>query len=103
MGDAEVDMRLGPLLALLDAGVEGLDSAAEIALLQAQETEPEPGIVGVRLLGRELGVQLLGLFLLPLLLEDRAEIVEDFGKVGRDLQAPPHSWPARRRGRPAAA
>ena len=84
--DAQVQLRLGPVGPLGDAGLEGFGAAAIVAAFQAQVAQPEPDVFQIRVLGENARVDALGFFFGALLVQHGRQIVQHLEQIGRDFE-----------------
>src|ERR1019366_8532287 len=65
----EVKLCLWPRRPLPNAGLEGFDSAPVVGTLEPQIPQTEPRVFPFRVASQQLQIELLGSFLVPLLLQ----------------------------------
>ena len=84
-GQAQIQLRFGPLRALADAGLEGFGRGAMIGALQPQIAHPEPCVFPFRIPRQQFSVQPLRVLFFALLFEHAGKIVVHVGQIQQDM------------------
>ena len=79
-------MGVDPIAPPLQTGLEGFDAAVEIVALEPDVAQPEPGVLELRMLLHELGVETLGVLEFASTLGDQRQIPHRGVEAGGELK-----------------